>query len=166
MIRSCVLLFKSCLREVSGRAKIPPCGMDISLAVGNVKRWFLFHLNVASPWYRQNQSSLSKCSNHSLMLWACLKCKANNRNLRKREGFRNNIFSFFYVFFIFLADYNLPECVWPTSAGLDLFRLEGRLSSHCPTVCSSCKRQLCSAAFNTEDEGIFFIFSMIWKTRS
>lgn len=31
---SCVLLFKSCPREVSGRTKPPPCGMDIRLAVG------------------------------------------------------------------------------------------------------------------------------------
>lgn len=149
MIRSCVLLFKSCLREVSGRAKTPPCGMDIRLAVGNDKRQFLLHLNVAPSWYCQTQSSLSKGSNHSLTLWAYLKCKANNRDLGKRKGLRNNVFSFHDVFFIFLAGCNIPECVWPASTGLDLPRL-GRLSSHCPDVCSSCKRELCSAAFNRE----------------
>lgn len=147
MIGSCVLLFKSCLREVSGRAKTPPCGMDIRLAVGNTKKWFLFHLNVAPSWYCQTQSGLSKGSNHSLMLRAYWKCKANNRDLRKRKGLRNNIFSFHDVSFIFLADCKLPECVWSTSTGLDLLRLGRRLSSHCPAVCSSCKRELCSAAF-------------------
>lgn len=101
MIRSCVLLFKSCLREVSGRAKTPPCGMDIRLAVGNDKRQFLLHLNVAPSWYCQTQSSLSKGSNRSLTLWAYLKCKANNRDLRKRKGLRNNVFSFHDVFSYF-----------------------------------------------------------------
>lgn len=139
MIRSCVLLFKSCLREVSGRAKTPPCGVDTRLAVGKAKRWFLFHLNPAPFWYCQTQNGLSQSSNHSLMLWAYLECKANNRDPRKRKQ-RNTLFSFHVVFFIF----------WPASTEFDLLRSGGRLSSHCCVFCSSCKRELCSAAFNRE----------------
>ena len=150
MIRSCVLLFKSCLREVSGRAKTPPCGRGIRLAAGNTKRRLLFHLNVAPFWHCQTQSSLSKGSNHSLILWAYLKCKANNRDLRKRKSLGNNMFSFPDIFFIFLVDCNPPECVWPTSTRRDSLRLGGRLPSHCPADCSSRKSELCSAAFNRE----------------
>lgn len=88
-------------------------------------------------WYWQTQSSLPKSSNHSHMLWTYLKC--NSRDLRKRKGLKNNIFSFHGVFLIFLADCNLPECVWSSSVGLDLLRLGGRLLPHCPAVCSSFK---------------------------
>lgn len=115
---------------------------------GNTIRWFLFHLNVAPSWYCQTQSGLSKGSTCILMLRDFLKCKTNNRDLRKRNGLRNSTVSLYDVFSIFLADCNLPECVWPASTGLDLLRLWGRLSSPCSAVCSSCKRELCSAVFN------------------